>query len=214
MAAEAERSGLVAHPGRCSLELRPPLAVDKGTVLRRLTGSCTAACYLGDDLGDLPAFAELSDWAAADGRDGVAVAVIDEETAPEVAALADLTVTGPAAAGTLLAWLADTPLPGSRGGSRIATPVAPGQRAAASWRSSQPAGLRRDDGLAQELGPYPPLARLHGQGPGEHRGGPGDVEGVDLERAVTELVEGAGLAGQGEDPVTGVDRAVPPWPPG
>ncbi len=111
VAAEAERSGLVSHQGRCSLELRPPLSVDKGTVLRRLTGSCTAACYLGDDLGDLPAFAELSDWAAEDGRDGVAVAVIDEETAPEVAALADLTVTGPAAAGTLLAWLADTPLP-------------------------------------------------------------------------------------------------------
>jgi trehalose 6-phosphate phosphatase len=111
VAAEAGRSGLVAHEGRFSLELRPPLAVDKGTVLRRLTGSCTAACYLGDDLGDLPAFAELSDWAAADGRDGVAVAVVDEETAPEVAALADLTVTGPEAAAQLLAWLADTPLP-------------------------------------------------------------------------------------------------------
>jgi len=111
VAVEAGRSGLVAHEGRFSLELRPPLAVDKGTVLRRLIGSCTAACYLGDDLGDLPAFAELSDWAAADGRDGVAVAVVDEETAPEVAALADLTVTGPAAAGQLLAWLAHTPLP-------------------------------------------------------------------------------------------------------
>ncbi len=109
VAAEAERSGLVAHPGRYSLELRPPLAVDKGTVLRRLTEGCSAACYFGDDLGDLPAFAELSGWAAA-GREGVAVAVVDEETPPEVVALADLTVPGPAAAGRLLSWLADTPL--------------------------------------------------------------------------------------------------------
>ncbi len=111
VAAEAGRSGLVAHRGRRSLELRPPLAIDKGTVLRRLVGSCSAACYLGDDLGDLPAFTALSDWAARDGRDGVAVAVIDEETAPDVAALADLTLTGPEAAVGLLAWLADTPLP-------------------------------------------------------------------------------------------------------
>jgi trehalose 6-phosphate phosphatase len=111
VAAEAGRSGLVAHPGRRSLELRPPLAIDKGTVLRRIIGSCSAGCYLGDDLGDLPAFTALSDWAATDGRVGVAVAVIDEETAPGVAALADLTVTGPESAVGLLAWLADTPLP-------------------------------------------------------------------------------------------------------
>ncbi len=110
VAAEAGRSGLVAHPGRFSLELRPPLAVDKGTALRRLTEGCSAACYFGDDLGDLPAFTELSGWAAAAGRDGVSVAVVDEETAPEVVALADLTVAGPAAAGRLLTWLADTPL--------------------------------------------------------------------------------------------------------
>ena len=106
VAAEAARSGLVAHPGRRSVELRPPDAVDKGSVVRRLTEGCTAACFLGDDLGDLPAFVELGRLGRA-GLSTVGVAVIDSETAPAVAAAADLTVTGPAAALALLRWLAD-----------------------------------------------------------------------------------------------------------
>ena len=32
----SERSGLRAHPGRLSVELRPPLDIDKGSVVRRL----------------------------------------------------------------------------------------------------------------------------------------------------------------------------------
>ena len=59
--AEVARSGLRAHPGRMSVELRPPLDVDKGTVVRSLAEGCSAACYFGDDLGDLPAFSVLAD---------------------------------------------------------------------------------------------------------------------------------------------------------
>ena len=81
---EAARTGLVAHPGRLSVELRPPLDIDKGTVVRALTEGCTAACFLGDDLGDLPAFAELARRASGDGVATVGVAVRDVETAPEV----------------------------------------------------------------------------------------------------------------------------------
>ncbi len=104
-AEEAARTGLVAHAGRLSVELSPPLDVDKGTVVRRLTAGCTAACYLGDDLGDLPAFAALSRRAGEDGLAGVGVAVRDTETASEVAAAADLTVEGPEGALAVLAWL-------------------------------------------------------------------------------------------------------------
>jgi len=105
VAAEAERSGLRAHPARRSAELRPPLDVDKGSVVRGLAAACSAACYLGDDLGDLPAFEAL----AALGREGVStlsIAAVDDESDPAVAAAADLTVAGPLGALEVLAWLA------------------------------------------------------------------------------------------------------------
>ena len=102
---EASGSGLEVHPGRMSLELRPPLGVDKGTVVRRLAAGCTAVCFLGDDLGDLPAFVELGRLRAEDGLAAVGVAVIDDETAPEVADAADLHVRGPKGALEVLEWL-------------------------------------------------------------------------------------------------------------
>jgi trehalose 6-phosphate phosphatase len=99
-------SGLVAHPGRRSVELRPPLSVDKGTVLGEIAAGHGAACFLGDDLGDLPAFVELARLRV-EGLVTVGVAVIDGDTAPEVTAAADLTVAGPQGALALLEWLAD-----------------------------------------------------------------------------------------------------------
>ena len=105
VAAEAERSGLFAHPGRMSIELRPPLDVDKGTVVRRLAAAASAACYFGDDLGDLPAFSALRALAAGSGVDTVAVAVVDEESDDRVAAAADVVLSGPSQALEVLAWL-------------------------------------------------------------------------------------------------------------
>ena len=64
--------GLVVHPGRHERELRPPLDVDKGTVVRALVaehderhGRAAAGrlAAFGDDIGDLPAFAALGDAA-------------------------------------------------------------------------------------------------------------------------------------------------------
>ena len=106
VAAEVESTGLRSHPGRRSLELRPPLEVDKGSVLRRLVAGCTAACYLGDDLGDLPAYAALADLSREQGMDTLAVAVADDESAPEVVAAADLVLDGPQQALRVLEWLA------------------------------------------------------------------------------------------------------------
>lgn len=106
-AAEEERSGLRAHPGRLSIELRPPGEIDKGTTVGRLVEGCSAACYLGDDLGDLPAFAALNRLASEDGLATVSVAVVDNESAPEVAEAADAVVSGPNEALLLLGWLAD-----------------------------------------------------------------------------------------------------------
>jgi trehalose 6-phosphate phosphatase len=88
-----------------SLELRPPLDVDKGTVVRSLVEGMRAVAVFGDDLGDLPAFDAVAEL----GARGVAVAriaVIDAESDDLVAARSDLVVEGPAGAITLLERLA------------------------------------------------------------------------------------------------------------
>ena len=96
----AGRDRLVAQPGRMALELRPPLDIDKGTVVagwvgaRRggLSSATTSATCRLRRAGPL--------W-----RPGVAVArvaVADAESPPEVAAAADLVVDGPGAAPSAL----------------------------------------------------------------------------------------------------------------
>jgi trehalose 6-phosphate phosphatase len=106
-ARQAAARGLEVHRGRRELELRPPLAVDKGTAVRDLVGGgeYVAVAAFGDDIGDLPAFAALGELAS----EGVAVArvaVVDDESPAEVAEQADLTVDGPAGALALLEELA------------------------------------------------------------------------------------------------------------
>jgi trehalose 6-phosphate phosphatase len=110
--AEVSRTHLDAHPGRMSVELRPPLPVDKGSVVRRLAAGCTAAAYLGDDLGDLPAFGALRSLAAEEQMSTLSIAVVDTEADGAVAAAADLTASGPAEALELLQWLAKADGPG------------------------------------------------------------------------------------------------------
>jgi trehalose 6-phosphate phosphatase len=50
--------GFDVHPGRDVLELRLP-GFDKAGALSRLAQGRTAMLYIGDDLGDVPAFAEI-----------------------------------------------------------------------------------------------------------------------------------------------------------
>jgi trehalose 6-phosphate phosphatase len=97
--------GLRVYEGRMSLELRPPLDVDKGTVVRSLVEGMRAVAVFGDDLGDLPAFDAVAEL----GARGVAVArvaVVDAESDDLVAARSDLVVEGPAGAVALLEQLA------------------------------------------------------------------------------------------------------------
>ncbi|HXW34304.1 MAG TPA: hypothetical protein VEJ87_06970, partial [Acidimicrobiales bacterium] len=70
------------------------LEVDKGTVVENLAETCRAACFVGDDVGDLAAFAAL-DRLEAKGTRAVRVAVADEESPPELRARADLVVADP-----------------------------------------------------------------------------------------------------------------------
>lgn len=103
--AAAHTYGLGVHPAKMSVELRPPVSVDKGSAFARLLEGRRAACFLGDDVGDLPAFAAL-DGLASRGGDAVRVAVRSEESPAELIAAADVVVDGPGGALSFLRSLA------------------------------------------------------------------------------------------------------------
>lgn len=92
---EAEATGLVAAPGRLSWELRPPVATSKGTVVADAAAGLGAACFLGDDHGDLTAFDALDELATA-GVTTLRIAVRSPESPDELLDRADLVVDGPA----------------------------------------------------------------------------------------------------------------------
>jgi trehalose 6-phosphate phosphatase len=92
--AQAARSGLAVHPGRRSVELRPPISIDKGTVVAELARGHEAACFIGDDRGDLAAFEALARLAAT-GMRTVAVAVASDESPRELLDAADVVLDGP-----------------------------------------------------------------------------------------------------------------------
>jgi trehalose 6-phosphate phosphatase len=98
------RRGLEAHPGRQSVELRPPIAVDKGTVVEQLAAGCTAVCYCGDDVGDLPAYAALRQLRHR-GIATLAVGGLSEESPAELAGAVDVAVDGPEGVVAFLAEL-------------------------------------------------------------------------------------------------------------
>ena len=98
---QAARSGLVNRPARMSVELHPPIDIDKGTAIRDLTSDLDAACYLGDDVGDLQAFVALDELAGR-GATTVRVAVNSGEAPGALVERADVVVDGPAGALTFL----------------------------------------------------------------------------------------------------------------
>jgi trehalose 6-phosphate phosphatase len=104
----AGRHGLTVYATRMARELRPPVAVDKGSAVEALLDDVAAACFAGDDRGDLPAFAAL-ERAVAEGRlhHGVRIGVGSKESPPELLAHADVVVDGPAGLVMLLEDLAE-----------------------------------------------------------------------------------------------------------
>jgi trehalose 6-phosphate phosphatase len=107
IASAAEWEGLVPHRGRKVLEIRPNVAINKGIAVAALiqphsaatntaAGPIDHALYGGDDRTDVDAFAALRTLQE-DGEleTAVCIAVASEESPPEVAGAADLTVPGP-----------------------------------------------------------------------------------------------------------------------
>jgi trehalose 6-phosphate phosphatase len=101
---QAETRGLHAHPGRLSVELRPPIGVDKGTVVEEMARNRRAVCYCGDDVGDLPAFAALARLRT-QGVATLGVAAMSDESPDDLAAAADVCVDGPSGVVSFLSTL-------------------------------------------------------------------------------------------------------------
>lgn len=106
----AAETGLERRPAKQSVELHPPVEADKGRVIAQVLlahADTDRLLYVGDDVGDLPAFEAVAAWRAQGlGRHGVAVAVAGLESPPAILAAADALVDGPAGVVELLAHLA------------------------------------------------------------------------------------------------------------
>ncbi|MDP9389419.1 MAG: trehalose-phosphatase [Actinomycetota bacterium] len=105
---QAAATGLVLHAARMSEELRPPVEVDKGTAVAELSEGLAAVCFVGDDVGDVPAFTTL-DRLADRGVAVLKAAVRSDESPPELLERADVVVDGPEGAVALLSRLLDVP---------------------------------------------------------------------------------------------------------
>ncbi len=113
IAEHAEQEGFAVHWGRMVLEVRPPIALDKGlgvsallqSAVEREHGSAPmkSAMYVGDDSTDIDAFRALRALVdAGELKFALRVAVGSEETPPELAAQADLIIDGQSGVRALL----------------------------------------------------------------------------------------------------------------
>lgn len=104
----ADELGLEVHPGRDVLELRLP-GYDKGGALTRLIERYqpAAVLYVGDDVGDLPAF-EVVQTLRRSGRAAWSGGIVSDDV-PEIAESADLALHGPDDVAALLGEIAGLP---------------------------------------------------------------------------------------------------------
>ncbi len=111
-----ERYGLALNSGNQIWEIKPPLALNKGTALAAIVAQrgLDGVLFLGDDTTDLLAMAELRRLRAAGTRAatafrGLSVGVLHgDDTPTELDDLCDLVATDTGDVARLLDWLADT----------------------------------------------------------------------------------------------------------
>ena len=93
--------------GKEVVNVLAPVDLDKGTALTHLSRRyhLAAAVVMGDDVTDLDAFRASRALEEAGEMRGLRVAVVDEESPPEVQAAADYTLSGVPQVEWLLSWL-------------------------------------------------------------------------------------------------------------
>ena len=107
--AAADRHGLRLTLGRMIFEVRPALAVNKGTAIRELAQDfgLRGIVFFGDDVTDVDAFRALRELREAGSAATLRVGVLGPDTSPAVRAEIDMSVDGvPACAATLIALAA------------------------------------------------------------------------------------------------------------
>jgi trehalose 6-phosphate phosphatase len=87
------------------VELLPPVAMNKGRVVEELAAPVDAVCFVGDDTGDLPAFAALERLRSA-GKKTAGVGVRSPEQPEALRGVVDWFVDGPSGVVELLGALA------------------------------------------------------------------------------------------------------------
>ena len=105
----ADRHGLRLTLGRMIFEVRPALAVNKGTAIRELAQDLglRGIVFFGDDVTDVDAFRALRELREAGEAATLRVGVLGPDTSPAVLAEIDASVNGvPACAATLIALAA------------------------------------------------------------------------------------------------------------
>lgn len=105
----ADRHELKVVEGRMVIELRPRVAINKGTALRSVITAhgIRGLVFLGDDVTDLDAFAALTEMREAGELSGITIAVVAAESNPIVADRADAAVNGVDSCIALLHAIAD-----------------------------------------------------------------------------------------------------------
>jgi len=103
------RHGLRYSEGRLIIELRPDVAVNKGTATADLIAQhgLRAAVFFGDDTTDVDAFVAIGRLRERGDIDGLRVGVVGPETPPAVVAESDVTVPSAEACVALLGAIAD-----------------------------------------------------------------------------------------------------------
>jgi trehalose 6-phosphate phosphatase len=105
--AAASPAGLRVTRGKMVVELRPPLDIDKGVAVESFIRArgLRGALYLGDDQTDIDVFKTLRRLTAEGICQGVAVAVLHDESPASLASEADTTLASAEAVPGLLRWL-------------------------------------------------------------------------------------------------------------
>jgi trehalose 6-phosphate phosphatase len=94
---------------KTNIGIVPPVDIDKGTAVNNLISQyhLSGAIFLGDDIGDVPAFRAIRLARQNIDFDGLAILVTGEETRQDIINEADFTLDGVQATKALLKWLVD-----------------------------------------------------------------------------------------------------------
>jgi trehalose 6-phosphate phosphatase len=102
----ANANDLALFQGRRVIELRPPLLLNKGTAFQSIVEEydLKSAVYIGDDTTDVAAFKTARALRDSGACNSYALGVVDQESPPNVANHADLTVSSVSGVESFLSW--------------------------------------------------------------------------------------------------------------